>query len=122
VEIENFSTRDEVLSAERRAITEENPRHNLRRPKEERKRAEKAKKNIEESKSELIRRLVVYKPMYTLQEAAAAISINIKLIKKAVACGKLNHILIDTGAKEPKCYISGWQLMDYIESLQCKAI
>jgi predicted GIY-YIG superfamily endonuclease len=122
VEIQNFETREEVLAAERKAITDENPRHNLKRPREERKRANDAKNQFNESRSELVRRLVFFKPMYTLQEAALAISFSTKFVKQQVSLGKLGHILIHTGAKEPRCFISGWQLMDYLENLQCKAI
>lgn len=118
VEIENFETREEVLAAERKAIVQENPRHNLKRPREERKRAVEAQKQIEESRTELMRRLVVFKPMHTLQEAADVLALSTKGLRQLISSGQLGHVMIEGAAKDPKTYISGWQIIDYIENLQ----
>lgn len=121
VEIENFETREEVLAAERRAIIEENPRHNLKRPREEKKRATEAQRQIEESRTELMRRLVVFKPMYTLREAAEVLEVSTKGLRQLVSAGRIGHVMVDGATKEPKCYVTGWQIIDYLENLQSPA-
>lgn len=120
VEIENFETREEVLAAERKAIIEENPKHNLKRPKVEQQRVEEMIRQIEESRTELERRVVLFKPMYTTKEAADLLSRSARIVKQLIDRKELGCVYINTGAKEPKCYITGWQLIDYFEQLQGK--
>ncbi|NIB43837.1 helix-turn-helix domain-containing protein [Pseudomaricurvus alkylphenolicus] len=125
--IENFDSRDELLNAERRAILEERPKHNVRHSKSEQQRldaiaAEQARKD----KELLLKRTVSYKPLYSISEAADALSVTESRIRNLIRAGDLSAIEMsrtptkDINGKQTvriKYRISGWQIIDYLERI-----
>jgi hypothetical protein len=120
VEIENYPTREEALKAEREAIIEEKPLHNLKIPKVKPKPlAEKQ----EERRSEIIRREVSFKLLYKITEAATALSIGPTVLKRLMEENKIGFVQIGTTnhgrwGERPNYRITGWQLIEFIEHLE----
>lgn len=70
----------------------------------------------------MICRLVLFKPLYTVKDAAELLGMVTRTLGKIILRGEIGTVSIDTGAKDPKVFITGWQLIDYIENLQGKPI
>ena len=120
VTIENFATRNEALNAERDAIHKENPKHNIVHKKEAERLAREAyaKDRVAEIKNDLIKRYVDYKPLYSKQDLAAALNLSTSAINKAIESGDMGHVNITSPRGKVHTYVTGWQLIDYIEFLQ----
>lgn len=126
VEIETFDSREAVLDAERTAIYSENPLHNLKRPtpKEVRRAQKEADResNAEKSKTDLVRRLVQFNPMYTIPEAASALNLGVARVKTLVSENKIGWAQVGTRTTKKGVIsvirITGWQLIDFIEQLE----
>jgi predicted GIY-YIG superfamily endonuclease len=118
VTIEHFETREEVLKAEHVAISTENPLHNInkRKPLHIRETQELQ----EDSEEELICRYVRFNPMYEMHEIYNILPIGRPAIKKYMESGELQYIEIHSGTKTIKRYITGWQLINFIEYLEQK--
>lgn len=125
VTIEHYKTREEALTAEKNAIKNENPKHNIRNNKEDKNptRYEMAEKSI----NELISRVVNYNILYTDHQIAQILFIKINSVRSLIESGQLGGIktyesLRNVTGKEPflvrRYAISGWQLIDFIESCQ----
>lgn len=123
VEIEKCETRAQALEKERVAIVEEKPTHNLMRPSiAALKELRKSESKSEESKQELIKRIVNFDPTYSLDEAGHALGVGTSTIKKWIEEKKLGYVVVGYatgkwGTSEKK-RITGWQLIDFIEYLE----
>ncbi len=115
VKIEQFQSREEVLRAEREAITNENPLHNLKRPKKREVVDAESTSAKGESRSDLIKRIVQFNPMYSLQEAAGVLNVGLTAIKRWIASGQLGYVIAGNRHR-----ITGWQLIEFIEYLEKK--
>jgi len=114
VTIERFETREAALAAERKAITEENPLHNLYRPRKEVVRLA-AKKAAEESSKDLVRRMVQFNPMYSVYEASEVLGVNVENVRALIKNNQIGHVTLPG---QSHYRISGWQLIEFIENLQ----
>lgn len=123
VTVEEYLTRQDAIDAETRAIQEEKPKHNIRKqytpPKKQ--------KNLltDECEKILTNKIVNFYPFYTEEEAAKQLCISKPEIRRLIENKKLSAILkrekhFNTekyGTVIHKQYvISGWQLMDFIET------
>lgn len=112
--IEQFPTREDLLAAEAYAIKLERPLHNTvhahynKRPPD--------LQRALESKLSLLRQ-VAFKPVYTVREAADCLRLSPGRIRDMVAVGRLGTIDFKDGLKSPKTLITGWQIIDLLESL-----
>lgn len=120
VSIEHFETRHQALEAERCAIIKERPKHNI----VHKKAAEEAQKKasaqliaIAQAKRDLTARIVNFHPVYSLHEAADALRVNIRAMNELVGTGKIGHFTMPNRNGKPIQYITGWQLIEYIESV-----
>lgn len=117
VDIEKFDSREEVVAAERKAIKEENPAHNISRPKQV-----DAINRYQESKDDIIKRTVNFNATYTLDRAASILNTSLPAIKRYIDNNELSAIVISekkVGDKiQKKRIITGWQLIDFIEYLE----
>jgi hypothetical protein len=121
VDIETYSTREEVRSAEIVAINKEKPLYNLQRPslKEE-------KTLYQEAKDELVKRIVKFNVMYTVEEAASVLGVRRSSVIAEMGKGALSFIELEgrirSNVPNPKklIRITGWQLIDFIEQLERK--
>lgn len=124
VEIEHHPSREEALAAERHAIETEKPKHNLifnRPPK-----GPTPFEEAELARARLLSRTVNFKPMYTVNEAAAALAMTPDAIKRLINAGQINAIedgrrTVNRAGQEYtviKYLITGWQLIEYVEHLQ----
>lgn len=123
ITIESFPTRNDALKAERSAILKEKPLYNIMGSKSDPKDDAASR---EESRRALLRRIVQFKPVYSLIEAADTLLISLPSIKKLIEEEKLGHIIIRSGTRsskngeqEYKIYaITGWQIVEYLEYLE----
>jgi len=126
VTIEKFESRKEAIEAEKKAIINENPIHNLYRPLK--KDQSNYEKHGEMSKQQLTSRIVHFNPLYSLSDAAQTLNISSSKIKELIESKILGAILIrekwdDRWQKMQKIYkITGWQLIDFLENLESGVI
>ena len=123
VEIQKFDTRAKALAAETLAIGNERPKHNKH------KRFVPEKLTVpqaEASRKELTGWVVEFRLIYTHQEAAAVLNIGTSAVRKLIQEKKLGSIILPPRSDantahgtphKPKEVISGWQLIDYFETL-----
>jgi predicted GIY-YIG superfamily endonuclease len=111
VKIERFTDRKEALTAERAAITAENPRHNLYRPSVK----EVARTRADDSRQDLVRRLVQFNPLYSLENAAVVLQCGKTAIDRLINSGELGFVTIPHGGGARR-RITGWQLIDFLEA------
>lgn len=124
VSIETFPTREAALLAERKAITEEGPLHNKHhtRPQE----LPELGRPSEDSEGGLIRRLVTFRALYSPQQAAEELGVRVSFIQAAIDQDKIGYIILSEKMRNTnvgprlirKIAISGWQLIEFIESLE----
>lgn len=125
VTIEKFSTRRDALNAETKAIQFENPKHNIQKRKKK-----DFKENVyfgnnlhEKTAVETLNHVVSVNPLYTIQSAAMALDLRISVIKRLIESGRLGHVELlgnNINAK-PKIYITGWQLISFLENEEREA-
>jgi len=109
VKIETFEDRSVALAAEREAILKENPLHNLKRPTIREIKAS----HSEESRIDLVRRIVQFNPTYTPSDVASLLNIGLAAMKRLIDGGKIGFIKIGE-----KTRITGWQVIEYLEASQ----
>lgn len=136
VKIEKFERRSDAIKAERKAIRDESPAHNIRH-----------QKNAQEDELEtipldkartldgrnLIKRVVHYKPMYKLGEAAEIIfnARSTARLKAKIESGEASAILVKEKMRtvaigknkgQQRIYreyvMTGWQVIEFIEALE----
>ena len=125
ITIEYFPTRMEAMAAEAKAVQEENPLHNikLRKPKPTVRIAEVVKERAEEARTGLVRRVIGFSLLYRVNEAASALGISTTILKREVEVGNLAFVLIPSPrAGRLNKYITGWQLIDWLESRELESI
>lgn len=131
VEIQRFTNRQAVLEAERVAVATENPLHNVIRFKTRAKsiktlraemQAEKLAAAAAESRQAIVERFVSFQPMYSVQEAARALTLSIPHTKRLIAEGKLGSMVMGELRGSQTVRISGWQLVDFIEQVQAGVV
>ena len=122
VKIETFQSRDDALKAEREAIISEAPKHNIVHKKTAAALAAEAMKAdlLAKKKDELLKRYVAFKPLYSMHELAEVLPLVCKTsaIKKLIESGQIGSVEIETPRGKAHKYVTGWQLIEYIESLQ----
>jgi len=120
VDIEIFKTREEVREAEKKAILKENPLHNIYRP------TVKEQKSVyQESKDDLIKRIVSFNPAYSIDDIMQLLGMQKRDVIAAMDSGELSYIEIlgkRSGPWDAKIHkkATGWQLIDFIERLERK--
>ena len=111
-----YPTRKEALDAERHAVRTEHPECNIQLKETKAEAAFRLKKeaqDAEASRDQLVRRLVVFKPVYTLREVADILGYakTSSIPKKLIAEGKLGSF-----TEVSKTFVTGWQLIAYLEA------
>lgn len=117
VEIERFATRQEALSAERNAISGENPRHNIKRPKP--KIPTRVEVIVKAEAQKILFRLTELAPVYNLAGAGRVLGVGPTRIKQMIAAGEIGSVALPPhrqGAK-PRQGVTGWQILEYLEAM-----
>jgi predicted GIY-YIG superfamily endonuclease len=120
VTIEHFETRDAALDAERNAIVRECPLHNIHHKKNAKEAQRKAIEKLTataQAKRDLTARIAYFNPVYSVHDAAAALSVNVRLVRQWIREGKIGYFTMPSKTGKPVPYISGWQLIEHIESM-----
>ena len=123
ITIEKFPSREDALQAERTAIQEEEPLHNLalnhHHPK-----PKVTEDKREDSRFNLVNEIIEYKPMYSLEDVARVFGVGPLKIKEWCETGKLGYIVLSKkwnpryNKWQFRKRITGWQLIDFIENLE----
>ena len=123
VTIEQFPDRFTALLAERTAIKEENPLHNLSlKVKDPPPIVTEDKK--EDSRVHLIDNIVSFAPLYSLDAAASLLDVCILRVKELMEDGKLGYIVYSKvwskrhNKWQLRRKITGWQLIDFLENME----
>lgn len=133
VTIQNYDTRDEALEAETQAIRNENPKYNIKKTKIKEKLIEQntqiIKQKIEESKKDIMKRVVKFDMIYSVDDLENELRISKMTIKKMIEDKKMGAIVFSKirktshGMREiKKYYVTGWQLIEFIENCQATGI
>jgi hypothetical protein len=77
----------------------------------------------EEARVNLVRRVLNFDLLYKVNEAAAALGISTTILNREVEAGNLAFVLIPSPkAGRLNKYITGWQLIDWLESRELQSI
>ena len=123
VEVEHFETRNDALIAELDAIVKEKPAYNIQHNVSFSNSQKKFNEDLSifaQAKKDLTARVTYFNPAYSLSEAAEALSVNPRLVSQWVRDGKIGYFTMPNKVGKPVPYISGWQLIDYIEVMTNK--
>jgi len=110
IEVCHFDTREEAIAAEVAAIKSEKPKYNFMHN-----RPDKRDDDDDDDCVRLIRRIVELRPAYTVIEAARVLDVSDGTVRGLIKSGQMGSVNIGAGAKSTR--ITGWQLIDYIESI-----
>lgn len=134
VEMEHYPSREEACEAERIAIADENPKHNIIRatPKSRKKSVhvqneedynDRVASLPELSRADLLRRMVNFSPLYDIDGVAAFLGVGRSAAARLIGDRSLGHVRLPNsrGTKGYHVRVTGWQLVDYIEVLQAEA-
>jgi len=117
IDIEPYESREMALKAERDAIINNKPLHNIAKLS-----AEEHRKALEESIKDLERRMVRFNPLYSISDVSQILSIGISKIKRWMESGELGWVpigeRITKHGKKVNKRITGWQLIDFLEYLE----
>ena len=133
VEIVHYETRQESCEAERIAIADENPKHNIIRATPKSRMVKKVKaadvdddnslRSLPElSRGDIVRRYVDFHIAYTPEEVARYFDVSVKEIERLFQSQMLGHVRLPA-VRNKKGYcirVTGWQLIDYVEHLQAQ--
>ena len=125
VTIEHFPTRKQALTAERKAIIQEQPLHNIHHagciPEPEVEVYIEQAKRVTKARDDFITRLVNIDILYTSIELSQVLKVTHKQLKAMIDEGDLNYIGL-TGQKDKtdtrKFFITGFQVIDFLEFLE----
>lgn len=116
VTIETFDDRESAINAEIKAIRSENPKYNIQNKNSGNSKFE--KEEAERARQKIINRTVNFKITYTIQEAGNFLNVGPSTIKRLMDEGMLSYFDISpNGSSKKMIRISGWQLIDYLESV-----
>ena len=119
VTIEKFESRKDALQAEKNAIASESPLHNiLLKPKRQTKAQAILEQMADESRDQLVKRTVEFGPLYTEETAAEYLAISVRLLRKMIDTNRLSCIDLEGDRGRMERFITGWQLIDFIENIQ----
>jgi hypothetical protein len=126
IKLEKFETRELVLAAEAKAIKTEKPKYNVHHKIVEKLIGpQKAWRRSADAylTSQFVASLPpdpppvqLYNPLYSLSGAASAMHIGTTLFKRLIERGEIRPFEIDG-----KRFVSGWQILEYIESKELAA-
>jgi hypothetical protein len=111
IEIESFPNRRAAIIAESKAIATEHPKHNVMG------RMGVQSDNKNPALDDLNRRLVNLNPVYSIEGAAALLNVKTSVLRNLVASCLIGSITQPNGKHKPKIQITGWQIIEYLESL-----
>lgn len=118
VTIENFDSREASLEAETQAILKEKPAHNIAKtkPKLQSISANYGLEAAQKAAGQIVRQ-VTFRPMYAIPDVAQCLGVSNSYVRKLIASKRLGSF--DLGEPEkPKVFITGWQLIDFLECAQ----
>lgn len=123
VEIQAFESREAALTAERKAIKEEKPRHNIAHRWSLRDEAKRSRQQAqidalrEINRVSLVRRVVSIDVYYP--ENRLPLPLRLAQIRKYMDDGKLGFIELPNAiGTKMKRYVTGWQFIDFVEWLE----
>ncbi len=118
IKIESFETREAAVLAERNAISNENPIHNLMRP-SIKPHPLSSKERMEASIRDLTKRIVQFNTTYSIRDVASSLGTSETEVKRFMDENKLAFIEVPWRIGAPtRRRVTGWQLIDFIEFLE----
>ncbi len=124
VTIEKFESRESVIIAEKKAIKEEYPKHNIIHNKDTDKLENDIFTRPEDSRLYLLDNILQVKPTYLIWQLNEILNIGEKTIKEYIKNGTIGSVLIKRTYYSQydkyieKRIVTGWQLLDFIEYMQ----
>ena len=123
ITIEYLPTRTEALIAEMTAIKEESPKYNVKhRVKVKPQPLVRSQAGADSAKMQIVRRLVEFSPLYKVVEAGKALGVSSQVVNQEIAAGRLSCAeVISPRTGRVMHYVTGWQLIDWLESREATA-
>lgn len=116
VTIQNFDTREQALEAERLAIQNEKPLHNIIWAN-----TDPCPTPLDRARLELTARMVNVEPVYDDSRAAHFLGMRRKDVRELIARGELASVEIEDARGVLRTRITGWDLIDFLERRHVKA-
>jgi predicted GIY-YIG superfamily endonuclease len=121
VTVKHFDTRQEAIEAERNAIRSEKPLHNIMHInyQEEENLSIPVAKRVLGAKEDMLTRIVNIELLYESSKLAPMLHMQHKELKAIIDAGELSYMWChgtNCGQDRRKFFVSGWQLIDYMES------
>jgi hypothetical protein len=128
VEIERFPTREDVLTAERKAIAEEKPKHNIHfngapdvsLAGEALDLIPDAADRLYFERAHISHSILSGRIWYNLSQASDVLGISTKEVRDAIESGWLKSFTKSSGASKSYKF-SAWQLLEYLELIHIEA-
>jgi excinuclease UvrABC nuclease subunit len=127
VTIEYFETRQDALIAEELAIKKEKPMHNIvfsKQIQNENTKSDEAEvdwlNSIKQSKTDLLKRIVQFKPVYTIKEIALMFNVSTQAVNKWINTKQIKIIGVELHTGNVINMITGWDLICFIENKSAK--
>lgn len=122
VDVQWFGTRAEAMDAERRAVQDEAPVHNMRLRKRKRSPVQDDNGSHADKAHRELCRSVAFDPLYTLDGAARALGLSKRYLRREIDARRLGCVQrTSSSSKKADPLISGWQIIDYIELLEAES-
>lgn len=125
ITLEHFPSRSMLIKAEIEAIQKEHPKHNVINKtsqvdveKIKRKELERQRQQRKDSELDLLNKVVTFKPMYTLADAARLLDIPDIRVKTLIQRNHISSVITRYNGEYPRYGITGWQMLEFIEHLQ----
>lgn len=113
IELEHFDSREAVLEAERAAIINEKPKHNIHHARGS---VVEMQSRTEIAKETIVARIVTLRPLYKVSEVSEVLGIGAGLVRRAIEFGDLGYVdLAAPRSGKLIRYVSGWQILDWLE-------
>jgi hypothetical protein len=134
VDIQQFGNRKYAMDAETLAIRNEKPKHNIKKQRkisdeiEVRNKYEKV--YAEHEKRNLTKKIIGFDAVYTLEDVGALLKTGVSSVKLLIQEKKLGSIILPPKRQgltaygkpfPPREVVSGWQLIDYFETLHTES-
>ena len=124
VKIEKFLTRQDALDAETTAIQVEKPKHNIQKVRTCA--PSRAMDIVLEQRDKLVYQITTLYPMYSVSEAAEVLMLGETYVKHLIETKQLGSVFVCNRTKiikgvekvYPIYHITGFQLLEFIETLQ----
>lgn len=126
ITVETLVNREQAMKAEVKAIQNEKPIHNIQHKNKKLTASEVKKLKIKESREHLLKKVVAFQPLYTVDEVANMLKIARAKVNDLIDSCKIGHVRmgyrITRLGERPIIKITGWQVIELLEAMENQTV